>query len=112
MVFVQFNLNVLLEKIIPNSLVPNNKMWNILLGIYHFLNVYLIILFRHLFDKIDQSTLKGSNPVDAFRFKTWHRMQDIDSQQVRYSEQLDYILPLSLPNHVKIDEVIFKEYFL
>lgn len=58
-----------------------------------------------MFDLIDKKQKGTFNPVNAFRFKTYHRMQDMDSQKVRYKKEEDYILPLNVPLNMDIEEV-------
>uniref|UniRef100_A0A8R1HJ44 ubiquitinyl hydrolase 1 n=2 Tax=Caenorhabditis japonica TaxID=281687 RepID=A0A8R1HJ44_CAEJA len=53
---------------------------------------------RFLFEKIAQESQGGdADPTESFRFQTWTRFEDIASQKVRYTEQEEILLRLSLP---------------
>uniref|UniRef100_A0A1I7S1W2 Ubiquitin carboxyl-terminal hydrolase 14 n=1 Tax=Bursaphelenchus xylophilus TaxID=6326 RepID=A0A1I7S1W2_BURXY len=55
-----------------------------------------IQFFRHIFNKIEELTLIP-NPTDHYRFKVVKRFEDVASHKVRYQDNDEYILSLSIP---------------
>ncbi|CAD5207649.1 unnamed protein product [Bursaphelenchus okinawaensis] len=51
---------------------------------------------RHIFNKVE-NLLLSPNPVDQYRFKVVKRFEDVASHKVRYQDNDEYILSLSIP---------------
>lgn len=56
-----------------------------------------------MFELVDKNTSVDESPVNAFRFKTWDRFQNLGTKKVRYTSQEDNILALSLPQEISAE---------